>query len=151
MDFMSSMEISASALSAQRTRMNIISQNLANANTTRTADGGPYRRRITIFQARPFSNYLDQAMDENTINYGPGNDPRKGVFLEKIDKDPSPLKRVYDPNHPDADQDGYVELPNVEVVTEMVDLINASRSYEASVTAVNATKNMAMKALEIGR
>ncbi|MCA1989159.1 MAG: flagellar basal body rod protein FlgC [Desulfarculus sp.] len=151
MDFMSSMEISASALSAQRTRMNIISQNLANANTTRTAEGGAYRRRITIFQARPFSNYMDQAMDENTISYGPGNDPRKGVYLEKIDKDPSPLKRVYDPKHPDADQDGYVELPNVEVVTEMVDLINASRSYEASVTAVNATKNMALKALEIGR
>ena len=151
MDFLNSMEISASALSAQRTRMNIISQNLANANTTRTAEGGPYRRRITIFQARPFTNYLDRAMDRDTPQYGPGDDPRRGVFLERVATDPSPFKRIYDPNHPDADGEGYVELPNVDVVTEMVDLINASRSYEASVTAVNASKNMAMKALEIGR
>ncbi|MFZ5585891.1 MAG: flagellar basal body rod protein FlgC [Thermodesulfobacteriota bacterium] len=151
MDFLNSLEISASGLSAQRTRMNIISQNLANANTTRTKDGGPYRRKITVFQARPFRNYLDEASDRDRPQYGPGDDPRLGVFVERIAQDQSPFKRVYDPNHPDADKEGYVSMPNVEVVTEMVDLINASRSYEAGVTAANASKNMAMKALEIGR
>ncbi|MFH1034944.1 MAG: flagellar basal body rod protein FlgC [Pseudomonadota bacterium] len=149
MDFITGMEISASGLSAQRTRINIISQNLANAFTTRTQEGGPYRRKITVFKAEPFKNHLDRAMD--LPEYPAGGDPRKGVLVEKVDEDPAPFKRIYDPSHPDADKEGYVNMPNVEVVTEMVDLINASRSYEANVTAVNASKSMAMKALEIGR
>ncbi|MDR1397978.1 MAG: flagellar basal body rod protein FlgC [Desulfarculales bacterium] len=147
MDFISSMEISASGLSAQRTRLNIISQNLANANVTRTAEGGPYRRQITVFSAEPFTNQLRKAIDQPLYRA----DPRRGVLVNEVKSDPSPFKRVYDPSHPDADDEGYVNLPNVEIVTEMTNLINASRSYDANVSAVQASKNMAMKALEIGR
>jgi flagellar basal-body rod protein FlgC len=147
MDFISSMEISASGLSAQRTRLNIISQNLANANVTRTAEGGPYRRQITVLSAEPFTNQLRKAADQPLYQA----DPRRGVLVNEVKTDPSPFKRVYDPSHPDADDEGYVNLPNVEIVTEMTNLINASRSYDANVTAVQASKNMAMKALEIGR
>jgi flagellar basal-body rod protein FlgC len=147
MDFISSMEISASGLSAQRTRLNIISQNLANANVTRTAEGGPYRRQITVFSAEPFTNQLRKAIDQPLYRA----DPRRGVLVNEVKTDPSPFKRVYDPSHPDADDEGYGNLPNVEIVTEMTNLINASRSYDANVTAVQASKNMAMKALEIGR
>ena len=149
MDFINSMEISASALSAERTRLNIISQNLANAYTTRTAQGGPYRRKVTVFSAAPFVSHLQKAMDQPS--YPPGGDPRRGVLVDGIEQDKSPFKRVYDPNHPDADAEGYVNMPNVDVVTEMSNLIQATRSYEANVTAVNASKSMAMKALEIGR
>jgi flagellar basal-body rod protein FlgC len=141
------MEISASGLSAQRTRLNIISQNLANANVTRTAEGGPYRRQITVFSAEPFTNQLRKAVDQPLYRA----DPRRGVLINEVKTDPSPFKRVYDPSHPDADDEGYVNLPNVEIVTEMTNLINASRSYDANVSAVQASKNMAMKALEIGR
>jgi flagellar basal-body rod protein FlgC len=149
MDLLSAMEVTASGLSAQRTRLNIISQNLANAHVTRTADGGPYRRQVPVFSAVPFSNYLTQAMD--TPPHPPGADPKKGVFVQGIYQDNEEFKRVYDPGHPDADDEGYVLYPNVDTVTEMTNLINASRSYEAGVTAVNASKSMAMKALEIGR
>ncbi|KIX15825.1 flagellar basal body rod protein FlgC [Dethiosulfatarculus sandiegensis] len=149
MDLLSSMEITASGLSAQRTRLNIISQNLANAETTRTQEGGPYRRRLTLFKAEPFVNHLRRSMD--VPPYPPGGDPRRGVLVDGVAKDQSPFKKVYDPAHPDADAEGYVSYPNVDVVTEMVNLINASRSYEANVTAVNSTKSMALKALEIGR
>lgn len=147
MDFINSMEISASGLSAQRTRLNIISQNIANANTTRTAEGGPYRRQITVFSAAPFVSHLTQAMDQPEYRA----DPRRGVLVNEVRNDPSPFKRVYDPAHPDADDEGYVNMPNVEVVTEMTNLINAARSYDANVSAVMASKNMALKALEIGR
>lgn len=148
MDYVTGMEISASGLSAQRTRLNIISQNLANANTTRTQEGGPYRRKVTVFSAVPFTNHLERAMD-----YPPyGNmDPRRGVSVDRVEDDQAPFKRVYDPGHPDADKDGYVNLPNVDVVTEMADMITATRSYDANVTAINAGKSMAMKALDIGR
>lgn len=147
MDFLSAMEISASALSAERTRLNIISENLANAQTTRTAQGGPYRRKVTVFKAEPFVYHLERSMD--VPPYPPGGDPRRGVLVEGVHEDPSPFKKVYDPTHPDADKDGYVLMPNVDTVTEMVNLINAGRSYEANVTAVNASKRMALKALEI--
>jgi flagellar basal-body rod protein FlgC len=149
MDLLSAMEITASGLSAQRTRLNIISQNLANAHVTRTADGGPYRRQVPVFSAVPFSNHLTRALD--TPPHPPGRDPRKGVFIQGVYQDNEEFKRVYDPGHPDADQEGYVLYPNVDTVTEMTNLINASRSYEAGVTAVNASKSMALKALEIGR
>lgn len=147
MDFLSSMEISASGLSAQRTRINIISQNLANAETTRTAEGGPYRRRITVFSAKPFEKQLNQALESPSVE----NTPQKGVLVNEIAQDNSPFKKVYDPNHPDANSEGYVLYPNVEVVSEMVNLVSATRSYQANVTAVNASKNMALKALEIAR
>ena len=149
MDFITGMEISASGLLAQRSRLNIISQNLANAFTTRTAEGGPYRRKIAVFKAEPFVNHLDRARDQPSNPVG--GDPRRGVLLDKVEDDQSPFKRIYDPSHPDADKDGYVNMPNVEVVTEMANMVTASRSYDANVAAVNTSKSMAMKALEIGR
>ena len=149
MDLITAMEISASALSAQRTRLNVISQNLANAQTTRTPEGGPYRRQVTVFRAEPFSTHLERSLD--VPSYAAGRDPRQGVSVDSIEPDMTDFRRVYEPSHPDADENGYVQYPNVHTVTEMANLIQASRSYEANVTAVNASKNMATKALEIGR
>lgn len=149
MDLISAMEVSASGLSAQRTRLNVIAQNLANAQTTRTADGGPYRRQITVFKAVPFVAHLKRAMDGP--DYRPGKDPRHGVLVEEIKSDQSDFKRIYDPTHPDADEAGYVLYPNVDVVVEMTNMINAHRSYEANVAVISASKSMALKALEIGR
>lgn len=146
MTIFNSINISSSGMTAQRLRMDLISNNLANANTTRTAGGGAYRRQIAVFAERntvtPFGDVLAQAMSRNSGG---------GVRVVKVTEDKSPLKMVYNPDHPDANADGYVAMPNVNVVTEMVDMISASRSYEANVTAVNAAKSMAMKALEIGR
>jgi flagellar basal-body rod protein FlgC len=143
------MEISASGLSAQRTRLNVISQNLANAQTTRTESGGPYRRKVTVFQAEPFQTHLDAATEGP--NYVTGQDPRRGVLVKDVADDPSDFKKVYDPSHPDADGQGYVLYPNVNVVVEMANLINAQRTYEANAAAVSASKSMANKALELGR
>lgn len=135
---------SASGLTAERLRMDVIANNIANANTTRTEDGGPFRRRVAVLQSnQPFQAFLEQAQS--------GAAPQGGVRVAAITEDPRPFKIKYDPSHPDADANGYVQLPNVDVVTEMVDLIGASRAYEANVTAINAFKAMAMKALEIGR
>lgn len=141
MGFLSSMDISASALTAQRMRMDIISENIANATTTRTATGEPYRRRVSVMSTRksaPFSDFYGRAVGT-------------GVVVSQIVEDDAPFKLQYDPTHPDADADGYVRLPNVDEVKEMVDMMSATRSFEANVTALNATKSMAMKALEIGR
>lgn len=141
MGFLSSIDISASGLTAQRMRMDVISQNIANATTTRTATGQPYRRRVAVIQSQqgnPFSSYFNQAV---------GN----GVVVSQIVEDTSPFKLEYNPEHPDADADGYVRLPNVDEVKEYIDMMSATRSFEANVTALNATKSMAMKALEIGR
>lgn len=142
----SSFDISASGLTAQRLRLDVISDNLANVETTRTEAGGPYRRRLTIFGVREkttFRRYMDRALAD-----GPAG---QGVHVQRIEADPSPPRRVYQPGHPDADEEGYVLYPNVNVVTEMVDMISASRSYEANAAAFNATKSMAIKALELGR
>lgn len=148
MGLFNSFNISASALSAQRLRMDIISQNIANVNTTRTEDGTPYRRKVVLFQekkeAAPFSQYLSE---ESRNRYLTGS----GVRVSGIVEDTTPFKEVYDPSHPDADENGIVRMPNVEIVTEMVNMISATRAYEANVTALNASKSMAMKALEIGR
>ncbi len=148
MSFFDSLDISASGLTAQRLRMDLISQNIANANTTRTENGTPYRRKVLIFQQRdggkPFSAYLNDASKSKLDSGG-------GVRATQIVEDPSPLKKVYDPGNPDANKDGYVMMPNVDITTEMVNMVSASRSYEANVTAMNATKSMALKALEIGR
>jgi flagellar basal-body rod protein FlgC len=139
------MAISSSALSAQRLRMNVLSTNLANAQTTRTEEGGPYRRRDVIFEASPtgnkFGDYLDGTYDARLSK----------VKVTGIHEDQGSPRRVLDPSHPDADSDGYVELPNIQVMTEMVNMIAATRAYEANATALNETKQMAMKALEIGR
>lgn len=145
MGLFKSINISATGLSAERLRMDIISKNISNANTTRTSSGTPYRRQVPIFrEASPsFSDSLDKAIKSNTV----GN----GVEVSAIKEDKSPFKRIYDPGHPDADDNGYVQMPNVDIVTEMVNMISATRAYEANVTVMNSTKNMALKALEIGR
>jgi flagellar basal-body rod protein FlgC len=147
MGYFNALDIGASGLTAQRLRMDTIAQNIANINTTRTENGTPYRRRIVLFEERsnttPFSEYLSE---ESRKKYLFG-----GVRAVRITEDNSPFKRVYDPSHPDAGADGYVEMPNVDVVTEMVNMISATRAYEANVTSINSTKSMALKALEIGR
>ena len=130
----SGMRIAASGLSAERLRMDTISSNIANSETTRTADGGPYIRKIAVFQ----ENYNKEL-------------GMKGVKAVEIKDDPSELKRVYDPSHPDANEDGYLLMPNVNILNEMADMMAASRAYEANVDSLDAQKNMFMKALEIGR
>ena len=148
MGLFDSFNISASALTAQRLRMDIISQNIANVNTTRTEVGTPYRRKVVVFQEKeadiPFSQYLSEESRKRFLTGG-------GVRVAAIVEDPTPFKEVYDPSHPDADENGIVRMPNVEIVTEMVNMISATRAYEANVTAMNASKSMASKALEIGR
>lgn len=146
MSFLNSIDISASGLTAQRLRLDVISQNLTNINTTRTDSGGPYRRKAVIFEEKkeiqPFSAVLSQSQRAQA---------KAGVRVTGIVEDQSPFVLHYDPGHPDANEEGYVEMPNVNVVEEMVNMISASRSYEANVTAMNAMKSMAVKALEIGR
>ncbi|MGE5329238.1 MAG: flagellar basal body rod protein FlgC [Deltaproteobacteria bacterium] len=147
MSFFNSLDTSASGLTAQRLRMDLISQNIANANTTRTENGTPYRRKVLVLQqrsdGRAFSEYLT---DASKAKFGSG-----GVRVLSVAEDQTPFKRIYDPSNPDADKDGYVNMPNVDITTEMINMISASRSYEANISALNATKSMAMKALEIGR
>lgn len=137
MKLFSSISISATGLSAERLRMDIISSNIANINTTRTEDGGPYKRKVAVFKEN-----LDSAINNNNLG---------GVEVAGIVDDATPLKKIYDPNHPDADEEGFVLMPNVNILNEMADLIVATRSYEANVTALNASKSMFLKALEIGR
>lgn len=138
------MNISASGMSAQRLRMDIIAQNIANVQTTRDENGKPYRRKAVVFAEKNATPFQEVFMRTAGII-------GSGVKVTKIVEDRSPLRKVYDPTHPDADEDGYVSYPNVNVVQEMTDLIDAARSYEANVTAFNATKNMALKGLEIGK
>ncbi len=147
MGLLNSLRISASALMAQRLRMDVIANNVANMNTTRTASGGPYRRQTVVFAERetetPFGDLLGRATGRQS---GGG-----GVIVRAITEDNTPPRRIHDPSHPDADTDGFVLMPNINIVTEMTDLTGASRAYEASVTVLNATKAMALNALRIGR
>ncbi len=138
MSKLSALDISAMGLSAQRERLDVVAENIANVNTTRTSQGGPYRRKEVVFET--------VLQDQSILDESP-----EGVRVSEVARDSSPLKKVYEPGHPDADARGYVTMPNVSVVDEMVDMISATRSYEANVTAMNATKSMLMKALEIGR
>lgn len=137
MSFFSSMDIATSGLTAQRLRLDVISENLANINTTKTAEGGPYKRKIVSFET-----ILKQT--QNGLE-------NQGVQVSGITEDNSPGELVFNPNHPDANEQGYVEMPNVNTVEEMTNMISASRSYEANVTAFNSMKSMALKALEIGK
>ena len=137
MKLFDSLAIRASGLTAERLRMDTIASNSANADTTRTETGGPYRRKVAVFREK-----LDAEMDRKA---------GAGVEAAAVVEDPSPFKRVYDPSHPDADEEGYVALPNVNLLNEMVDMIAATRAYEANVTTLNATKAMYAKALEIGK
>lgn len=145
MSIFNSINISATALTAEKTRIDIIAKNMASANTTRSTGGMPYRRQMVIFEENKptaFSEYLSKY-----TNKAEG----RGVKISKIVEDESPFKLVYEPGHPDADENGYVKMPNVDMVKEMVDLISAQRSYDANITAMNASKSMLLKALEIGR
>ena len=145
MDFLTAFDISASGLAADRTRINTISMNLANAKTARTPQGGPYRRRSVLQQTAdvddPFSIHMRSALDREV----------KGVRVMAVTVDNRPLKRVYEPGHPDADAQGYVSYPDINVVEEMANLMTAQRNYEANVTTAEALKGMYVKALEIGK
>lgn len=145
MDFFSSMRVSASGLDAQMKRMNTISSNIANAETTQTPAGGPYRRKDPVLAAQTdresFGEILANELDENV----------QGVQVTEIQDDVRAPRMVHNPHHPDANAEGYVAMPNVNTVEEMANMISAQRSYEANVTAMNAAKAMAQKALEIGR
>jgi flagellar basal-body rod protein FlgC len=147
MSLFGGMEISASALTAQRLRMNVTAENLANAQTTRGADGQPYRRKEVVLQQVAQGGFGAQL----TAAMGGGRGRPGGVEVAGINEDQTAGKRIYDPSHPDADEQGYVTMPNVDTVTEMVDLIDAQRAYEANVTAMQASKQMFAKTLEILR
>jgi len=148
MSIFNAFNINASGMTAQRYRMDTISENVANANTTRTEDGTPYRRKVVTFEERgakagTFSSFLGSASDRFK---------GQGVRVGKVTEDNwTQMNLVYDPSHPDADENGYVTYPNVNPITEMTNLIDASRSYEANITAFNALKAMAMKGLEVGK
>ncbi len=146
MGIFNAIDAAASGMSAERLRMDVISNNIANANTSRTAEGGPYRRQMVVFEPRSnetsFAQIMATAQQQNSGS---------GVRVTGIVKDQTAPRMVYDPGHPDANKEGYREMPNINIVTEMVDMMTATRAYEANVTAVNAAKNMALKALEIGQ
>jgi flagellar basal-body rod protein FlgC len=141
MDIFTGLDVLSSGLAAERTRMNVTASNLANLNTTRTDQGGPYQRLDPVLATtnlpRPFRDVLDRHIH--------------GVSVKSLEPDPTPPRQVYDPGHPDADAEGYVLLPNINMVEEMVNMITASRSYEAGVTAMQSIKSMASRAMSIGR
>lgn len=143
MGIFGAIDIAASGMTAERFRLDVISNNIANVNTTRTVDGGPYKRQFVVFETRN----AEAGASSGLPRYRNMN----GVRVTGINKDDSPPRLVYEPGHPDADADGYLRLPNINIVTEMVDMMTASRAYEANVTAVNVAKSMMLKALEIGR
>ncbi|MDQ0350616.1 flagellar basal-body rod protein FlgC [Alkalibacillus filiformis] len=145
------MNTNASALTANRFKMDVVSSNLANADTTRAQlneDGEwePYRRKLVSTEPRDanFNSFLQKSMNRSS-------NPGSGVRVRSIEEDQSPFEQVYNPSHPDSDENGYVQMPNVDPLKEMLDLMSTSRSYEANVTALNASKGMLMKSLEIGR
>ena len=174
MAFLSSMKISASALTATRLRMDVIAENVANINTTRTESGDPFRRKFVVYQAREpqreeltFDRAFIRAQDhrDNVFERArsgdaptpstpyPATESRAGhgVRVVRIAEDMSEFRFDYNPSHPDADENGFVRMPNIEVVQEMVDMMAAFRAYEANITALNTFKDMAMRTLEIGR
>ena len=145
MDFLTSLKISSSGLAANRKRMGAISSNIANAQTTRTAEGGPYRKKEVVFGSEParesFGEILEGELDEKA----------QSVHATEVISSNKPPILKYEPNHPDANKDGYVAYPDINVMEEMADMMSASRAYEANISAMNTTKSMAMKALELGR
>lgn len=140
-----------SALSTQRLRLNVIANNIANVNTTRTDEGGAYQRRRIVVEPKEKGFQLQLPPSFTAANTLGPDDGIAGVEATRILIDDAPGPRVYEPGHPDADANGYVEYPNVDVVTEMTDMISATRSYQANVTVIDSIKQLAMKALEIGR
>lgn len=152
MRFLDTIDISASGLTAQRLRMDTIANNMANVETTRVQNGaGPYRRQVVVFEARTprtggksFGNLLEEQIE----SMGSGVRVKE---IRQISENEAPLRRVYDPSHPDADEQGYVNYPNVNIVEEMINMISATRAYEANAKVIEASKSMAMRALDIGR
>lgn len=161
MAYLSDFDISGYGLSAQRFRMNVISSNIANANTTRTAEGGPYRRREVIFKAIDFDKQLNNTINsKNDLlqNENPLDDPDApdfpkpalmSVIVDKVVRDDKDFKLKFDPNHPDADAKGYIMLPNINPVIEMADLIEATRAYQANVSAFQSAKTIANSAIDM--
>jgi len=161
---LSAIDISATGLKAQRRRLDVASENIANAETTRTPEGGPYRRKMVILkesaekiQSPVLTSDKRIRLDRTHHKHMPipehfdlkDEAVRKGVEVDDIIKDKSPFRLVYNPSHPDADEKGYVQMPNINIVNEMIDVMTATRAYEANATAMNAAKQMALKALEI--
>jgi flagellar basal-body rod protein FlgC len=147
MDLTDSLAISVSALDAQRHRLNVIATNLANAESTRTPQGTAYKRRDVIFETTPVASKFKKAL----AKAGMDGQPLQGVRIAGVREDPKMGKALYDPKHPDADKDGMVQMPNVNVLEEMVNMMAASRAYEANVQAISAAKSMWSRALEIGK
>lgn len=159
----SSIDISASGLSTERTRMNLISENIANAQTTRSEDGGPYRRKLAVVHTGVPGERFSRILQKTQLSLDRTQQPhypekpferecrcgKAGVHVSEIVRDPSPFRMVYDPHHPDANQEGYVAMPNVNIVQEMTSLISATRTYEANITAIQGSKQMIREALKI--
>lgn len=143
MDFLTALHISTTGLTSQRLRMNVVSANLANVNTTRSENGMPYRRKVVLMEAKPVEDF-DFALHSQ-------GDELYGVKVSDVLEDTTPFRRVFNPGHPHADDMGYVSFPNVDVVTEMANMMIAKRSYEANVSAISTIKRMALKALELGK
>jgi flagellar basal-body rod protein FlgC len=141
MDFSTAFKLCASGLAAQRVKMDIVSSNLANADTTKTPEGGPYRRKFAVLGTEPLPGDFSSSL----------RDVLQTVKVEEVTEDAAAGRTVYDPSHPDADDKGLVAMPNVNVIMEMADMIAAGRAYEACVTAFDASKNMALKTLELGK
>ena len=141
MNFLKTLETSASGLYAQRERMDIIASNLANIETTRTEGGGPYRRKMVVMSTKEIDQDFDNMLNSRT----------KGVQIDDIIEDQTPFKKVYNPSHPDADSDGYLYKPNVDLIVESTNMLMARRAFEANIAAIKATRQMVIKALEIGR
>jgi len=141
MDFLAAFRICGSGLAAQRAKMDVIVSNLANVNTTRTPEGCPYKRKAIVFSAKPLESNFDNDL----------TDALRMVKVEGVVEDKKNIKMVFDPNHPDANEKGFVAMPGINTVVEMSDMIMVNRAYEACVTAFDATKNMAVKALELGK
>jgi flagellar basal-body rod protein FlgC len=141
MDFLTPLETSASGLYAQRKRMDIIASNLANLETTRTDEGGPYRRKMVVMRSKSMAGSFRNILDRQV----------EGVQIEQIVEDQSPFKKVFNPSHPDADKDGYLLKPNVELIVETTNMLMARRAFEANIAAIKAARQMILKALEIGR
>ena len=145
MNFFNALRVSSSGLTAQRIRMNLAANNLANINTTKTPEGGPYRRKDVVFASQPLEKSFGDTL--NSRMTGKLSEVRVAGIID----DPRPPHTKHDPQHPDADENGYVKTPNIKLMEEMVNMLSATRSYEANVTAIKATKDMALKALDIGK
>ena len=151
MDLFKIFSVSGSGMAAQRSRMTVVAGNLANSETTRTPDGGPYRRRDVIFKAVPAQGELNAEFAAEFDKLSDGVSEAQGVEVVGVKQSSRPARKIFDPNHPDADGEGYVALPNINPMEEMVDMLSAVRSYEANLATYNTTKSLIRKILDIGR